>query len=164
MLNVKHTGLYYKWLNFSSESFTNQLKYERVTLCSLFWHSVLFAGCQIMALALVTLISLGMGSALSAFFGTTFAAGVTPWYILLGMSIAGLISIGAFLSLCIVLAILVHRLHAIFNDWRDSKAFDRSLKESIARDEELHFGNIYQKMRIFKKDKLCPFIRIDYGE
>ena len=164
MLNIKRKGFFYKWLNFSSESFTYRLNDNRVTLCSLFWHSVWYFLTQIGVAAIVVLFALWMGSILSTFLGITFVAGITPWYILVGMSLAGLaVTILVLLALSGIgwtLAKIVDRIQ----EWNASKSFERAQKEYNARDEELRFGNIYQKMRIYKKDKLCPLIRVDHGE
>lgn len=164
MLNIKRNGLFYKWLNFSSTDFTYRLNSNRVTLCNLFWSSVWYAVLQIGALAFISLLGFGMGSVISAFFSIPFAAGITPWYVLLGLSIAGVLVIAGILTIVALAGWSAAKLSNAITEWRESKSFDRSLKESKARDEELRFGNIYQKMKIYKKDKLCPLIRVDHGE
>lgn len=164
MLNIKRKGFFYKWLNFSSASFTIRLNDNRVTLCSLFWHSVWYFLLQIGVTAIAVLFSLGMGSILSTFLGLTFELGITPWYILVGMSLAGLaVTILVLLTLSSIGWVLAKAANQI-QEWNASKSFERAQKEYNARDEELRFGNIYQKMRIYKKDKLCPLIRVDHGE
>lgn len=75
MLNIKRNGLFYKWLNFSSSSFTYRLNSNRVTLCSLFWHSVWYFLAQVGTLAIIAFFGFGMGGILAAFLGITFSAG-----------------------------------------------------------------------------------------
>nr|UVX81978.1 MAG: hypothetical protein [Bacteriophage sp.] len=119
---------------------------------------------QIGVTAIAVLFSLGMGSILSTFLGLTFELGITPWYILVGMSLAGLaVTILVLLTLSSIGWVLAKAANQI-QEWNASKSFERAQKEYNARDEELRFGNIYQKMRIYKKDKLCPLIRVDHGE
>ena len=164
MLNIKRKGFFYKWLNFSSRSFTYRLNDNRVTLCSLFWHSVWYFLRQIGVAAIAVLFSLGMGSILSTFLGLTFELGITPWYMLVGLSLAGLSTIVAILLAVAGIGWACAKIGDRIQEWNASKSFERAQKEYNARDEELRFGNIYQKMRIYKKDKLCPLIRVDHGE
>lgn len=164
MLNIKRKGFFYKWLNFSSASFTYRLNDNRVTLCSLFWHSVWYLLLQIGVTAIIILFSLGMGSILSAFLGLTFELGITPWYTLVGLSLAGLSAIVVTLLALSGIGWTLAKIANKIQEWNEGKSFERAQKEYNARDEELRFGNIYQKMRIYKKDKLCPLIRVDHGE
>lgn len=164
MLNIKKKGLLYKWLDKSSPSFSNKLKANRVTLCYLFWKCVQLLLTQLGLAAVVVLMSLGMGGIIAQFFGIAFAAGVTPWYILIGLAISGALLISTILIVIFGIGVGITIGLERITRWRDSSEFTRELKERKARDEELHFGNIYQKMKIFKKDKLCPMIRVDYGE
>ena len=164
MLNIKRKGFFYKWLNFSSASFTYRLNDNRVTLCSLFWHSVWYFLSQIGVAAIAVLFSLGTGSILSTFLGLTFELGITPWYMIVGLSLAGLSTIVAILLAIAGIGWACAKIGDRVQEWNASKSFERAQKEYNARDEELRFGNIYQKMRIYKKDKLCPLIRVDHGE
>lgn len=83
---------------------------------------------------------------------------------LVGLSLAGLSTIVAILLAIAGIGWTCAKIGDRIQEWNSSKSFERAQKEYNARDEELRFGNIYQKMRIYKKDKLCPLIRVDHGE
>lgn len=163
MIHIKTSSKLYKWLNYSSTSFGYALRQGRVSLCTLFWTSVLFAAGQLGVIALLAVFSISAGSLVGNLFGVALTV-VAPWWVWGLHFILGLIVIALVATVAGGIAWTAFTLSNKFTAWRERNKFKRSLREEEVRTEELRLRNLYTKMKLYKREKLCPLVKVEYSE
>lgn len=162
-MNISTKSLLYKFWDFHNRSW--DLKHKHLTLCFVFWTT---AWMLLVDIA-VSLVLLGVAAAPGPFIiyklgliaktGGFLIAGHAWWIYALAV-VFGLVT-WALLALVILGFVWgVDRLIKLTNNRSKSRKFAAELKLEMAREEPLGFGNLWQKMKIAKRDKFCPVINV----
>lgn len=164
MLTIKDKGLLYRFLAFNGA--TGALDSGRATLCGTFWltmfHLVKDIGISVLLAAISAIPSIWITKELGwlsqGFIWTS------PWWTTPVLMITGLVMWAAVIGAFVGVVWGISKLWEKTKGWRNSRKFASALKEELARDEELTWSNIWQKVKIAKKDKLCPLVKVEYVE
>ena len=164
-MDIKSNSLLFKFLEFNGSTY--DLRKGRVTLCELFWLTVWYVVKSLLLASTALLILCMPGPVVISFLGliptaTGFLAAGThyAWWIYAVAAVCGPLF---WASVVLALTLVIWPLSKL-GKWisykRDETKFVRAIKKELAKDEELRFGNIWQKLKIAKEEKLCPIIRV----
>lgn len=164
-MDISSSSWLYKFWKFNGDTY--DLRNGRVTLCKMFWLTLFYLVKCTFFLGIILVILTIPGPLIMSFLGiipttTGFLAAGThyAWWIYAVAAVCGpLFWAAVVLSLTAVIWPL-SKLVKWISYKRDETKFTRAIKKEMARDEDLHFGNIWQKFKIMKEEKLCPIIRV----
>lgn len=163
MMNISTKSLLYKYWGFHNRSW--DLAHKHLTLCYVFWMT---AGLLIRDLV-VSLALFLVASAPGPFIiyklgiiaktGGLLVAG-HAWWIYALTIVFGFVAWALLILVVLVFGWTVDKFCKMLSTKSKSRKFAAELKIEMAREEPLGFGNLWQKMKIAKRDKFCPVINV----
>lgn len=164
-MDISSSSWLYKFWKFNGDTY--DLRNGRVTLCKMFWLTLFYLVKCTFFLGIILVILTMPGPFILAQLGFItsakgfLAAGTTyVWWIYPLAAVAGCIGWSLIVGVLTAIIWPVSKLVKWISYKRDETKFTRAIKKEMARDEDLHFGNIWQKFKIMKEEKLCPIIRV----
>lgn len=162
-MNLSKSSLIYKLWDFHNNTY--HLNTGKVSLCTLFWTTVGYILRDLAVIAFVLAVVALPGPFLLEFVGlisTTagFAVAGHPWWMFALAFLGGAVFWAGVIAALFAIFWPLTKLGSWIKDKWEDREFVRELKMEMARDEKLRIGNMYQKFKIAKKEKLCPIIRV----
>lgn len=166
-MNLSNTSLIYRLWDFHNNTY--DLNTGKVSLCTLFWTTVWYILRDLAVIAFIALVIALPGPFVLYWAGligstTGFAVAGYAWWVYVLAVLGGAVFWAGVVAIMFAIFWPLSKLGSWVKDKWEDREFTRELKLEMARDEKLRIGNLYQKFRIAKREKLCPIIHVVHKE